>query len=120
VTATSGALTASKTYSLTVTAYVANIYSLSLSPMSATTTSGGTVTSTLTSTVSSATGQTVTLSASGAPSGVSVSQSSTLTTGGSTTLRFQVSNRARHGTYPITIKGVTGTSSATAVFTLTF
>ena len=120
VTATSGALSASKTYSLTVTAYVANTYALSFSPTSATTTTGSSTTSTLTSTVSSGTGQTVTLSASGAPSGVSITQSSTLTTGGSVTIRFQVSNRARHGTYPITITGTTGTLRASAVFTLTF
>jgi len=120
VTATSGSLTASKTYTLTVTAYVANSYALSLSPTSGTTTTGSSTTSTLTSTVSSGTGQTVTLTASGAPSGVSVTTSGTLTTGGTVTVRFQVSNRARHGSYAITIKGVTGTQSASAVFTLTF
>ena len=120
VTATSGALTASKVYTLTVTAYVANTYALSLSPTSGTTNLGGSITSTLTSTVSSGTGQTVSLSAFGNPSGVSLSTSATLVTGGSVTLRFQVSNRARHGTYPITISGTTGTLKASVVYTLTF
>jgi serine protease len=120
VIATSGALTASKVYTLMVTAYVANSYALSLSPTSGTTNLGGSITSTLTSTVSSGTGQTVSLSASGTPSGVSITTSATLVTGGSVTLRFQVSNRARHGTYPITILGTTGTLKASVGYTLTF
>ncbi len=120
VIATSGALTASKVYTLMVTAYVANSYALSLSPTSGTTNLGGSITSTLTSTVSSGTGQTVSLWASGTPSGVSITTSATLVTGGSVTLRFQVSNRARHGTYPITILGTTGTLKASVGYTLTF
>jgi len=120
LTATSGALKVSKTFSLTVTAAAPATYALSLSPTSGTTALGGVLQSTLTSTVSSGTGQSVTLSATGQPTGVSVSAASALVTGGAVTVRFQVSTSAKHGTYAITLKGVTGTQSASVVYTITF
>jgi serine protease len=120
ITATSGALTASKTFALTVTAAAASTYALSLSPTSGTTALGGILQSTLTSAVSSGAGQAVTLSATGQPTGVTVSAASALVTGGSVTVRFQVSTSAKHGTYAITLKGVTGSQSASAVYTITF
>lgn len=86
-------------------------FSLALNPASGSVQPGASATSTVSTATTGGSAQTVQLTASGAPSGVTVSFSpSSVTSGGSSTMTVQVASGAANGTYPIT---VTGTGSAT-------
>ncbi|MFI0925386.1 M4 family metallopeptidase [Streptomyces sp. NPDC021012] len=90
-------------------------FSLALNPSSGSVQPGASVTSTVNTSTTGGSAQTVQLSASGAPSGVTVSFSpASVTSGSSSTMTVQVAAGTANGTYPIT---VTGTGSATHTVT---
>ncbi len=95
-------------------------FSLGLSPGTASVAQGGTATATVSTAVTSGGAESVALSASGAPSGVTVSFSpATVTSGGSATLTAKVSSSVAAGTYPVTVRGTAATGSHTATYQLT-
>ena len=97
-----------------------NNFSVSISPTSASVAAGSSATATVSTKVTSGSAQSVALSASGAPSGVTVSFSpSSVTAGNSSTVTFATSSSAANGTYPITITGTGSSASQTATYTLT-
>ncbi|MGW2184481.1 glycosyl hydrolase family 18 protein [Streptomyces sp. NPDC001719] len=95
-------------------------FSLSLSPNSAAVPPGGSAGSTVNTAVVAGSAQPVSLSADGAPSGVSVSLSpSSVTAGGSAKLTVSTTASAVPGTYPITVRGSAPSGAHTAAYTLT-
>ncbi|QTE01024.1 M28 family peptidase [Streptomyces cyanogenus] len=97
----------------------ANDFSLSASPATGSTGPGTSLTTTVSTATTSGSAQTVNLSASGAPSGVTVSFSPvSVTSGASSTATVSVGSSVPPGTYPLTITG-TGTTTHTASYTLT-
>jgi subtilase family serine protease len=97
-------------------------FSLSASPGSVSVLQGNSGTSTITSSISGGFNSAVSLSASGAPSGVTVSFSSSSIAApgsGSSTITFAVASTTTPGTYPITITGTGGGLTATTTVTLT-
>ncbi|MEU7554368.1 M28 family peptidase [Streptomyces sp. NPDC044571] len=94
-------------------------FSLSASPAAGTANPGGSVTSTLGTTTVSGSPQTLALSVSGAPAGVTATLSpSSVQSGSSSTLSVQVGAGAAQGTYTLTLTG-TGTVSHSTTYTLT-
>ncbi len=118
ITGTSGSLTHTATISLTVNATAQPNFSLSASPTSLTVKQGSNGTSTIT--VNPANGFTgsVSLSASGLPSGVTASFNPASATSTST-LTLTASSTATTGTSTVTITGVSGSLSHTATISLT-
>ncbi len=95
-------------------------FSLSASPTSLSVAAGSSGSSTITSTVSNGFDSAVALTASGAPSGVTVSFSPSSITGtGSSAATFTVASTAAAGTYSITITGTSGSTTSTATVSLT-
>ena len=97
-----------------------NDFSIAVSPNSAAVNAGASTTATVSTMTTAGSPQTVNLSASGQPSGVTVAFSpSSVTSGGSSTVTISTSTSTAAGTYRITITG-TGTSiTRTTTFTLT-
>ncbi|PPK68565.1 M20/M25/M40 family metallo-hydrolase [Actinokineospora auranticolor] len=94
-------------------------FSVALSPTSTSVQPGGTASTTVSTQTTSGAAQTVTLSATGAPTGVTVSFNPTsVQTGSSAAASISVGSSVAPGTYPITISGV-GTATRSATFTLT-
>ena len=116
ITGTSGALTNTTPLSLTVNA--APNFSLSASPNAVTITQSGQGTSTITITPSNGFSGSVTLSASGLPSGVTAAFSSNPTTGTST-LTLTASGSATTAAATVTITGTSGSLTATTTLALT-
>ena len=97
-----------------------NDFSLSLSPSSASVNPGSSTTAQVSTAVTSGSAQSVSLSASGAPSGVTASfNPASVTAGGSSTVTFATSSSAAPGTYAITVKGTAASGSHTATYSLT-
>jgi hypothetical protein len=97
-----------------------NDFSLSDSPASGTVAPGQSVTSTLATAVTSGTAQSVTLSATGLPSGAGASFSpATVTAGSSATMTVTTATSTPTGTYPITITGTATSATHTATYSLT-
>ncbi|KAB8185348.1 M4 family metallopeptidase [Microbispora catharanthi] len=97
-----------------------NDFSLSLSPTGSTVTPGQSATATVATSTTSGSAQTVSLSASGLPSGASASFSpSSVTSGGSSTLTISTSASTPSGTYTVTVAGSGSSGSHTASYTLT-
>jgi subtilase family serine protease len=95
-------------------------FSLSASPASLSVRRGSAGTSHLTSTVTGGFSGVIALSASGQPSGVTVSFSPTSITGaGTSTMTMTVSSSTAVGTYTITVKGTSGNTTATTRVSLT-
>ena len=97
-------------------------FSLSASPGSVTVAQGSQGTSTITSTVMGGFSAAVSLSASGYPTGVTVSfnPSSFAAPGsGSSTMTMTVASSTATGTYPITVTGTSGTTTETTTVSLT-
>ncbi|MGW7478367.1 M28 family peptidase [Nonomuraea muscovyensis] len=95
-----------------------NDFSLSLNPASGTAQPGQQVTTTVNTQTTSGSPQTVTLTASGLPSGVTASfNPSSVTSGNSATLTLSVGSSAAQGTYQVTVTG-TGSSPHTAIYSL--
>jgi uncharacterized membrane protein len=121
VTGTGGGITHAATVSLTVTAPAAGGFTISVSPTSGSLRQGQSGTATVTTALSGGFDSGIALSASGEPTGVTISftPSSIAAPGsGKSSMRLTVSRTAKTGTYPITITG-TG-SGVTHATTLTF
>ena len=97
-----------------------NDFKVSLSPSSGSLKPGTSTTATVTTAVTAGSAQSVTLSASGAPTGVSVSfNPATVTAGGSSTVTISTTSAAVAGTATIKIKGTAASGSHTASYALT-
>jgi kumamolisin len=95
-------------------------FSLSASPSTVSVKQGASGTSSITSTVTGGFSTAVVLSASGQPSGVTVSFSPTSTTGnGSSTMTMAVGSTVATGNYTITVTGTAGSTTETTTVTLT-
>jgi chitodextrinase len=98
----------------------ANDFSVSLSPASASVKPGASATAAVHTAVASGTAQSVALTVSGAPAGVTASLSpASVTAGGSSTLSVATTAAAAPGTYTLTVTGKAGSTSHSASFTLT-
>ncbi|HEX2328322.1 MAG TPA: hypothetical protein VHN74_06345 [Candidatus Angelobacter sp.] len=118
VTGTSGTLTHTTSISLTVSATATPNFSLSASPSSLSVTQGSTANSTVTVTPSGGFTGSVTLSASGLPSGVTAAFGTNPTTSTSV-VTFTASSTATTGTATVTVTGTSGTLTHTATISLT-
>ncbi|MDE3100445.1 MAG: RICIN domain-containing protein, partial [Verrucomicrobiota bacterium] len=118
ITGTDGTLTHSTTVSLTVNAAPQPDFSLSASPTSLTIVQGNNGTSTITINPVNGYNNTVSLSASGLPSGVTASFNPSSTTT-SSTLTLTASSTAATGTATVTITGTDGTLTHTTTISLT-
>jgi subtilase family serine protease len=108
------------TLTLSVTAATANDFSLSVNPASASVTAGSGTSATVSTAVTSGSAQTVSLGATGLPTGVTASFSpSSVTAGSSSTLTISTSGSTAAGTYTLTITGTGSSASHTTTFTLT-
>ncbi|HTT63176.1 MAG TPA: protease pro-enzyme activation domain-containing protein [Bryobacteraceae bacterium] len=95
-------------------------FSLSASPSSVSVAQGSQGTSTITSTVTGGFSGTISLTASGQPSGVTVGFNPTSITGaGTSVFTMTVSASTAPGTYPITVTGTSGSIVATTTVSLT-
>jgi hypothetical protein len=95
-------------------------YTLSTSPGSVSIVQGGTGSATITSTASGGFSSAVALSASGAPSGVTIGFSPTSITGtGSSSMSITVASTVAAGAYSITITGTSGSTTKTTTVSLT-
>ncbi|AOR30133.1 chitinase [Streptomyces fodineus] len=98
----------------------ANDFSVSLSPATASVDPGATATATVHTSVTSGSAQTVALTVSGAPSGVTASLSpASVTAGGTSTLTVQTAAGTAPGSYPLTVTGTAGSARHSATLTLT-
>ncbi|MGV9212996.1 M28 family peptidase [Micromonospora sp. RB23] len=96
-----------------------NDFSVAVSPTSLSVARGASASATVSTATTSGSAQTVSLTASGAPSGVSVVFSpSSVTSGGSATVTLTASSSAATGTVTVTVTG-TGSVTRTASLTLT-
>ncbi|BCY13407.1 M28 family peptidase [Actinoplanes sp. L3-i22] len=106
-------------WTLTTATSTANDFSVALSPSTATVAPGSSATATVSTATTSGSAQTVALTSSGAPSGVTVSFSpASVTSGGSSTMTVATTTAAATGSYTITVTG-TGSATHTASYTLT-
>ncbi len=118
ITGTSGALTHTTSISLTVNAVATPDFTLSASPASLTVTQGTSGNSTITVTPSGGFTGSVSLSASGLPSGVTATFGTNPTTSTSV-VTFTASATAATGAASVTIAGVSGTLTHTTTISLT-
>ncbi|MGW7460903.1 M28 family peptidase [Streptomyces sp. NPDC054797] len=96
-----------------------NDFSMTLNPSSGTVQQGGTVTTTVATTVTTGTAQSVTLTATGLPSGVSASfNPATVQSGQSSVLTLTATSNAAPGASTVVIKGQGTTLSHTVDYTL--
>jgi Calcineurin-like phosphoesterase/PEGA domain len=111
MTASNAAGSVQQTFTLNVLPPVTNDFAISVSPGSATVTPGAPASTIVSTAVTSGSAQTVALSASGAPTGATVSFSpASVTAGQSSTMMVTTSSSTPTGTFPITVTG-TGTSA---------
>ncbi|MDO3705457.1 S8 family serine peptidase [Micromonospora sp. C28SCA-DRY-2] len=97
-----------------------NDFSVSVSPTSGSTAPGGSVTTTVGTATTNGSAQSVSLSASGLPSGATATfNPATVTSGGSSTLTISTSASTPPGTYPVTVTGSAASGTRTATYTLT-
>ncbi|WP_251095027.1 M28 family peptidase [Streptomyces sp. Caat 7-52] len=97
----------------------ANDFSVSASPAAGSADPGTSLTTTVSTTTTSGSAQTVNLTATGAPAGVTVAFSpASVTSGSSSTATISVGSSVPPGTYPLTITG-TGSTTHTAPYTVT-
>jgi hypothetical protein len=100
-------------------ATAADDFTIGVSPGSGSVTAGGSTTATV-STTAAGTAQPVTLSASGAPSGVTVSLNPTsVTAGGTATLTVSITASAASGSFTITVTGTGPSATHSASYRLT-
>jgi hypothetical protein len=118
ITGINGTLTHTTSVSLTVNATATPNFSLSASPSSLTVKQGTSGNSTITDTASGGFTGSVTLSASGLPSGVTASFGTNPTTSTSV-VTFTASSTATTGTSTVTITGTSGTLTHTTTISLT-
>ena len=118
ITGTSGTLTHTTTVSLTISAPAQPDFSLSASPSSVSVVQGNSANSTITVTDTGGFTGSVTLSASGLPSGVTASFGTNPATSTSA-VTFTASSTATLGTATVTITGTSGTLTHTTTISLT-
>ena len=95
-------------------------YSLSASPGAVSVVQGNSGSSTITSTVTGGFDSAIALTASGAPSGVTITFSPTSITGaGTSSMSIAVASTTSTGTYAITVTGTSGTTTETTTVSLT-
>lgn len=95
-------------------------FSLAASPASLSVAQGASGSSSITSAIVSGSAQTITLSVSGAPAGVTATLTpSSISTGQSATLSLAASSSAAAGTYSVVVTGTSATATHTATVTLT-
>ena len=98
----------------------ANDFSISVSPTSGTVTAGGSTTATVGTTLTSGTAESVSLSASGLPTGATASFSpASVTAGGSSTMTLSTSASTPAGSYSVTVTGTAASATHSTTFTLT-
>lgn len=96
----------------------ADDFSVSVKPVSGDVQPGGSVTATVSTATTSGSGQTVRLTASGAPSGVTVSFApASVQSGSSSTMTVSAGAQTAPGTYTLTVNG-TGTAAHTTTYSL--
>ena len=118
VTGTSGSTTETTTVSLTVTGATPG-FTISAAPASISVARGSSGTSTITTVVSGGFNKAITLSATGQPTGVTVSFSPTIFAGsGTSTMTITVGKSAGLGNHTITITGKSGSVIETTTVTL--
>ncbi|KES04935.1 peptidase M28 [Streptomyces toyocaensis] len=104
----------------TCTGTPASDFSMAVTPSSGSVEPGQSATATVSTTVTSGSAQTVALSATGAPAGVSVSfDPASVTAGNSATMKVTVADSVAQGTYTLTVKGDGTAADHTAQYTLT-
>ncbi|BCL14922.1 hypothetical protein GCM10017556_26610 [Micromonospora sagamiensis] len=97
-----------------------NDFSVSVSPTSGSTAPGGAVTATVNTATTNGSAQSVSLSASGLPSGATASfNPATVTSGASSALTIRTSESTPAGTYSVTVTGTAASGSRTATYSLT-
>ncbi|MFJ2785271.1 MULTISPECIES: glycosyl hydrolase family 18 protein [unclassified Streptomyces] len=95
-------------------------FSVTANPAAATVTAGGSTTATIGTAVTAGTAQTVNLSVSGLPAGVTAALSpASVTAGGSSTLTVNTAATTVSGTYQIVVNGASASAGHAAVLTLT-
>jgi hypothetical protein len=120
ITGTGTALRHSTTVTLTVTAPVANDFSISANPTALSVQQGSVGTSTISTAITRGSAQTISLSASGLPAGATAGFSPTsVTAGNSSTLTITVGSATRTGSYPITVNGTSASATHSATVNLT-
>jgi len=120
ITGTADSATHNTTLTLVVTdPGGGNDFDMSLNPTSATVRSGESTTSTVATTVVSGSAETIQLSASGQPAGVTVSfDPSSVTAGNSATMAVSTTSSVPTGSYPITVTGRAASATHSVEFTL--
>jgi uncharacterized membrane protein len=120
VTGTSGALTKTTVVTLNVIAAPSANFALSAYPTAVVVVQGNSGESTITSTVAGGFDSIISLSASGQPAGVTATFSPASITGpGTSTLTLAVALTTAIGTYPITVSGVSGSTTEITTVSLT-
>jgi subtilase family serine protease len=122
VTGTSGSTVETTTVSLTVTTVASPSFSISASPTSVSVLEGSNGTSTISTTVSGGFDSAIALTASGQPTGVTVSFNPTSIAApgsGASTMTMAVATTTASGTYTITVTGTGGGITHTATVSLT-
>ena len=120
ITGTAASGTHSTTVSLTITSSVANDFSISASPAAVSLTAGTNGSSTISTATTKGSAQTVSLTVSGAPSGVTATLSPTsVTSGASATLNIATTTSAAAGSYTLTVTGTAASGSHTTTVALT-
>jgi subtilisin family serine protease len=124
--ATSGVVTSPGTGSPNKLLFVSNggtptnDFSVAVSPASGSVNPGSSLTTTVSTATTSGAAQSVSLSASGLPSGATASFSpASVTSGGSSTLTIATATSTPPGTYPVTITGTAASGSHTTTLSLT-
>jgi hypothetical protein len=118
VTGTGASATHATTVTLTVTQ--PSDFTISANPSSLSIPHGRSGTSTISTTVTSGSAQSVSLTASGQPSGTTVSFTpNPITSGASSTMTVKVGRRTAPGTYTVTVTGAGSTATHTTTVTLT-
>ena len=98
----------------------ANDFSIAASPSAVSTPQGVPASTAVNTAVVSGSATSVSLSATGAPAGVTASfGSSSITAGASTTLQLAVASTTTPGSYPLTVKGTSATTTHSTTVTLT-
>ncbi|MCA1829105.1 MAG: hypothetical protein LC689_19450, partial [Myxococcales bacterium] len=117
--ATGSAGSASAAMQLTVAAPAPNDFSISASPTTVSVTAGGSGTSTISTAVTSGSAQSVSLSASGLPTGASASfNPASLTAGGRSTLTISTASSTPAGSYTVTVTGAGSSATHSTSVTL--
>ncbi|GAB2731105.1 carbohydrate binding domain-containing protein [Kitasatospora kifunensis] len=99
---------------------VTNDFSLTASPASGSVQPGSSTSATVSTAVTAGSAQSVALSVSGAPAGVTASLSpASVTAGASSTLNISTTTATPAGSYPLTITGSAASGSHSATYTLT-